>query len=108
MYTVRFAHGISTMACVLCVWDCKVEISIKLSDFTHSLCFSSFFLFQMFLLQNISVQDNRLSGSVSRTMAAMSLGFIVVVTPWSIQEVVAACTGSKVILRSSFAYSSSS
>lgn len=39
-----------------------------------------------------------LSGSVSRTMAAMSLGFIVMVTPWSIQEVVAACTGSKVNL----------
>lgn len=37
-----------------------------------------------------------LSGSVSRTMAAMSLGFIVMVTPWNIQEVVAACTGSKV------------
>lgn len=29
-------------------------------------------------------------------MAAMSLGFIVMVTPWTIQEVVAACTGSKV------------
>jgi hypothetical protein len=28
-------------------------------------------------------------------MAAMSLGFIVMVTPWTIQEVVAACTGSK-------------
>lgn len=79
------------------IWDCKFEISIKLSDFTYSLCFSSVSLFQMFAMQNINVQDNRLSGSVSRTMAAMSLGFIVVVTPWSIQEVVAACTGSKVI-----------
>jgi hypothetical protein len=29
-------------------------------------------------------------------MAAMSLGFIVMVTPWTIQEVVAACTGTKV------------
>lgn len=28
-------------------------------------------------------------------MAAMSLGFIVLVTPWTIQEVVAACTGSR-------------
>ncbi|KOX80929.1 hypothetical protein WN51_00847 [Melipona quadrifasciata] len=28
-------------------------------------------------------------------MAAMSLGFIVMVTPWTIQEVVVACTGSK-------------
>lgn len=42
------------------------------------------------------VQENRLSGSTSRTMASMSLGFIVMVTPWTIQEVVAACTGSKV------------
>lgn len=38
----------------------------------------------------------RLTGSTSRTMSAMSLGFIVMVTPWTIQEVVAACTGSKV------------
>ncbi|CAO1431342.1 unnamed protein product [Diamesa serratosioi] len=37
-----------------------------------------------------------LRGSTSRTMAAVSLGFIVIVTPWTIQEVVAACTGSKV------------
>ncbi|GLV41769.1 uncharacterized protein CBL_12058 [Carabus blaptoides fortunei] len=28
-------------------------------------------------------------------MAAMSLGFIVLVTPWTIQEVVAACTGTR-------------
>jgi hypothetical protein len=28
-------------------------------------------------------------------MAAISLGFIVMVTPWTIQEVVAACTGTK-------------
>lgn len=47
-------------------------------------------------IQNL--QENRLIGSVSRTMAAMSLGFIVMVTPWAIQEVVAACTGSKVKL----------
>lgn len=31
-------------------------------------------------------------------MAAISLGFIVIVTPYTIQEVVAACTGSKVTL----------
>ncbi|CAG9133547.1 unnamed protein product [Plutella xylostella] len=36
------------------------------------------------------------SASTSRTMAAMSLGFIVMVTPATIQEVVAACTGCKV------------
>lgn len=40
----------------------------------------------------------RLTGSTSRTMSAMSLGFIVMVTPWTIQEVVAACTGSKVFI----------
>jgi hypothetical protein len=31
-------------------------------------------------------------------MAAISLGFIVIVTPYTIQEVVAACTSSKVII----------
>ncbi|GBP47807.1 5-hydroxytryptamine receptor 5B [Eumeta japonica] len=36
------------------------------------------------------------SVSTSRTMAAMSLGFIVMVTPATIQEVVAACTGCKI------------
>ncbi|XP_037883365.1 5-hydroxytryptamine receptor 1D isoform X2 [Glossina fuscipes] len=35
------------------------------------------------------------SGSTSRSMAAISLGFIVMVTPWTIQEIVTACTGSK-------------
>ncbi|XP_059607792.1 trace amine-associated receptor 1 [Phlebotomus argentipes] len=43
-----------------------------------------------------AVQERHVSGSTSRTMAAMSLGFIVMVTPWTIQEIVAACTGSKV------------
>ncbi|CAB0043504.1 unnamed protein product [Trichogramma brassicae] len=41
------------------------------------------------------LHDRRLSTVASRTMAAMSLGFIVMVTPWTIQEVVAACTGTK-------------
>lgn len=40
-------------------------------------------------------QERRLSTTASRTMAAMSLGFIVLVTPWTIQEVVAACTGTR-------------
>lgn len=40
-------------------------------------------------------QERKLSTVCSRTMAAMSLGFIVLVTPWTIQEVVAACTGSR-------------
>jgi len=29
-------------------------------------------------------------------MGAVALGFIVAVTPWTIQEVVTACTGTKV------------
>ena len=54
--------------------------------------FSLFYIFQM-------VEHERvLRGSTSRTMAAISLGFIVIVTPYTIQEVVAACTGSKVII----------
>lgn len=47
-----------------------------------------------FLLQLVT-QERKLSTKVSRTMAAMSLGFIVLVTPWTIQEVVAACTGTR-------------
>jgi len=48
-------------------------------------------------LFQLVAQERRLSTAASRTMAAISLSFIVMVTPWSIQEVVAACTGSKVI-----------
>ncbi|XP_059478303.1 G-protein coupled receptor 52 isoform X3 [Neocloeon triangulifer] len=47
-------------------------------------------------VEKMVAQERRLSTAASRTMAAMSLSFIVMVTPWSIQEVVAACTGSKV------------
>lgn len=50
---------------------------------------TTFYIFQLV------AHERRLSTSASRTMAAMSLGFIVMVTPWTIQEVVAACTGSK-------------
>ncbi|KAK2584076.1 hypothetical protein KPH14_006521 [Odynerus spinipes] len=46
-------------------------------------------------IERLVAHERRLSTSASRTMAAMSLGFIVMVTPWTIQEVVAACTGSK-------------
>ncbi|CAB3254676.1 unnamed protein product [Arctia plantaginis] len=46
------------------------------------------------------------SVSTSRTMAAMSLGFIVMVTPATIQEVVAACTGCKVCCRRSKSFPS--
>lgn len=59
--------------------------------------FSLLLLLLIYLSQRIFSQEKRLTGSVTRTMAAMSLGFIVMVTPWTIQEVVAACTGSKVI-----------
>ncbi|XP_052860781.1 5-hydroxytryptamine receptor 1D [Anopheles cruzii] len=40
--------------------------------------------------------DSMVHGSTSRTMAAISLGFIVIITPWTIQEIVATCTGSKI------------
>ncbi|NP_001280536.1 CG13597-like amine receptor isoform X1 [Tribolium castaneum] len=46
-------------------------------------------------IEKLVTQERRLSTTASRTMAAMSLGFIVLVTPWTIQEVVAACTGSR-------------
>ena len=58
---------------------------------------SHYFLSLMFLLQMVE-HERVLRGSTSRTMAAISLGFIVIVTPYTIQEVVAACTGSKVIM----------
>lgn len=51
----------------------------------------------MFYVLQMIEHERVLRGSTSRTMAAVSLGFIVIVTPWTIQEVVAACTGSKVI-----------
>ncbi|XP_068083217.1 trace amine-associated receptor 8c [Anabrus simplex] len=47
-------------------------------------------------VEKLVAQERRLSTNTSRTMAAMSLGFIVMVTPWTIQEVVAACTGTKI------------
>ncbi|XP_066248611.1 trace amine-associated receptor 8c [Euwallacea similis] len=46
-------------------------------------------------IEKLIDQERKLSLVCSRTMAAMSLGFIVLVTPWTIQEVVAACTGSR-------------
>lgn len=50
---------------------------------------------EMSYIFQLVAHERRLSTSASRTMAAMSLGFIVMVTPWTIQEVVVACTGSK-------------
>ncbi|XP_058463405.1 5-hydroxytryptamine receptor 1D isoform X1 [Malaya genurostris] len=46
--------------------------------------------------EKLAEHEQRLNGSTSRTMAAISLGFIVIVTPWTIQEIVATCTGSKI------------
>ncbi|XP_014290904.1 muscarinic acetylcholine receptor M5 isoform X2 [Halyomorpha halys] len=46
-------------------------------------------------IHRMVAHERRLSTNASRTMAAMSLGFIVMVTPWTIQEVVVACTGTK-------------
>ncbi|XP_033247561.1 5-hydroxytryptamine receptor 1A [Drosophila miranda] len=43
----------------------------------------------------VPIQEKNSTGSTSRSMAAISLGFIVMVTPWTIQEIVTACTGSK-------------
>ncbi|KAI8114669.1 5-hydroxytryptamine receptor 1A, partial [Lucilia cuprina] len=44
---------------------------------------------------SITKKEKNSSGSTSRSMATISLGFIVMVTPWTIQEIVTACTGSK-------------
>ncbi|XP_055390338.1 beta-3 adrenergic receptor isoform X2 [Condylostylus longicornis] len=43
----------------------------------------------------VPIQERTSNGSTSRSMAAISLGFIVMVTPWTIQEIVTACTNSK-------------
>lgn len=48
------------------------------------------------IVMNLADHEQRLNGSTSRTMAAISLGFIVIITPWTIQEIVATCTGSKI------------
>ncbi|XP_050325869.1 uncharacterized protein LOC126756675 [Bactrocera neohumeralis] len=43
----------------------------------------------------VPIQEKHSAGNTSRSMAAISLGFIVMITPWTIQEIVTACTGSK-------------
>jgi hypothetical protein len=46
------------------------------------------------------LQDQcRLQYNLARTMAAMSLAFIIVVTPWTLKEVVFLGTGAKVPTR---------
>lgn len=54
--------------------------------------------------QIVPIQEKNSSGNTSRSMAAISLGFIVMVTPWTIQEIVTACTGSKVSFIASCEY----
>ncbi|CAD6245126.1 GSCOCG00013541001-RA-CDS [Cotesia congregata] len=62
-------------------------------DFCRAINARPFYIYFYFFAH--IAHERRLSTSASRTMAAMSLGFIVMVTPWTIQEVVVACTGSK-------------
>ncbi|CRL05781.1 CLUMA_CG018809, isoform A [Clunio marinus] len=57
---------------------------------------SSSFATPAAITEKMVEHERVLRGSTSRTMAAISLGFIVIVTPYTIQEVVAACTGSKI------------
>ncbi|XP_070505572.1 trace amine-associated receptor 1 [Chironomus tepperi] len=57
---------------------------------------TSAFVAPVAVAEKMVEHERVLRGSTSRTMAAISLGFIVIVTPYTIQEVVAACTGSKV------------
>jgi len=40
--------------------------------------------------------ERRVHYSISRTMAAISLTFIILITPWTFKEVIEACTGTKV------------
>lgn len=41
--------------------------------------------------------DRRQHYNMARSMAAISLNFIIVVTPWTLKEVVLSCTGAKVL-----------
>lgn len=80
----------------------KFDVFVNLIMYHHHNVSSQQSLFQV-----VSI-ERRLNGSASRTMAAMSLGYIVMVTPWAIQEIVAACTNSKVSLRNGFRFCNSS
>lgn len=79
----------------------KLVLSFKfqVQNFGVWIVFELWKTFYVILLSipQIIEHEKILRGSTSRTMAAISLGFIVIVTPYTIQEVVAACTGSKVI-----------
>lgn len=62
-------------------------------DFDLSFLSSLLFVVEQ---QPLYEQSQRAHYDLARTMAAMSLGFIIVVTPWTLKEVIALSTGSKV------------
>lgn len=76
------------------IWNLWQRRNCALISFSPFSCL--IFICNAFHTQMVE-HERVLRGSTSRTMAAISLGFIVIVTPYTIQEVVAACTGSKVI-----------
>ena len=47
--------------------------------------------------RNLIVVERRLHYNISKTMAALSLSFIILITPWTFKEVIEACTGTKVL-----------
>ena len=46
--------------------------------------------------RNLIEFERKLHYCISRTMAAISLCFIILITPWTFKEVIEACTGTKV------------
>lgn len=72
-----------------------LQMHKKLKQDSYNLKFHFAIFIRFIFHSQLVTQERRLSTTASRTMAAMSLGFIVLVTPWTIQEVVAACTGSR-------------
>ena len=49
------------------------------------------------LAHPVIAAERRHHYNMARTMAGLSLNFIIVVTPWTLKEVVVSCTGTKVI-----------
>ena len=48
------------------------------------------------LAHPVIAAERRQHYNMARTMAGLSLNFIIVVTPWTLKEVVVSCTGTKV------------
>ncbi|GLH15198.1 Uncharacterized protein GBIM_19568, partial [Gryllus bimaculatus] len=71
------------------------QVSLSLVTYVLFVC-AALEDYHVLSVEELVAAERLLSTNTSRTMAAISLGFIVMVTPWTIQEVVAACTGSKV------------